>query len=79
MSTPSRICLNQLQSTSIINKMPIIFPLHPAPGASAGPFNEDALLWNLRNGGWPFSLVIQVPEEPGRTARGTIGVQDFYS
>ena len=26
---------------------------------------QDALIWNLRAGGWPFSLVIQVPEEPG--------------
>ena len=26
---------------------------------------KDALIWNLRAGGWPFSLVIQVPEEPG--------------
>eukprot|EP00438_Fugacium_kawagutii_P033138 Skav227541 [mRNA] locus=scaffold2241:65831:82860:- [translate_table: standard] len=26
----------------------------------------DALMWNLREGGWPFSLVIQVPQEPGK-------------
>ena len=26
---------------------------------------QDALLWNLRDGGWPFSLVVKVPEEPG--------------
>lgn len=31
---------------------------------------QDALIWNLRAGGWPFSLVIQVPEEPGGKGGG---------
>jgi len=45
--------------------------LHAAPrgapplGARRSALAEDALLWNLRAGGWPFSLVVQVPEEPG--------------
>ena len=40
---------------------------HGAPplGARRSALAEDALLWNLRAGGWPFSLVVQVPEEPG--------------
>jgi len=37
----------------------------------------DALIWNLRAGGWPFSLVIQVPEEPGRLFPRNFGFRNF--
>lgn len=26
----------------------------------------DALMWNVRSGGWPFSLRIEVPKDPGK-------------
>jgi len=37
----------------------------------------DALIWNLRAGGWPFSLVIQVPEEPGKLFPRNFGFRHF--
>ena len=47
---------------------------NPSHSTVVLPSNKkDALIWNLRSGGWPFSLVIQVPEEPGGIRGGVNG------
>ncbi|CAJ1412880.1 unnamed protein product, partial [Effrenium voratum] len=37
----------------------------------------EALLWNVRAGGWPFSLVVRVPEQPGRVFPRNFGFRNY--
>lgn len=82
-----------IKSTAIVPYDFVIFCWLPPVGSfkacmepSEGMLWVEALMWNVRSGGWPFSLMVMVPDEPealfpshfGKRHEGRV-MKDFWS
>jgi hypothetical protein len=70
-----------MQATSTLPREFIIFCWLPPVGAYEACMEQtdallwtEALLWNVRAGGWPFTLRIMVPPDPGRIFPNNFGL-----